>query len=49
MIVGALIKRPCPKCGRIGLRQKRACCVERRRGVKAIIKCQRCGYREAVK
>jgi len=44
-----LIGKACPKCGMPAMMARRACCSERRRGVKEILKCRRCGYRETVK
>ena len=50
MAAGSLIKRPCPRCKRVGLRQRRTCCAERKRlGYRFVVKCQHCGYQEAVK
>jgi len=49
VILGTVTKRRCPKCGRLGMRIKRSCCVERRQGIKARLKCPRCGYKEVVR
>lgn len=45
----SLAKRTCPKCGHRIMRIKRACCAERRRGIKAYAKCRKCGYRETIR
>jgi len=42
----SLTRKTCPKCGRGVMRVRRACCAERRRGIKAYLKCLRCGHRE---
>lgn len=44
-----LAKRTCPKCGHPVMRIKRACCAERRRGIRAYAKCRKCGYRETIR
>ena len=50
MILGAtIVKKRCQKCGHLGLRFKRACCAERRRGVKGTLSCRACGHKEIFK
>jgi len=43
-----LVRKICPKCGRGMMHIRRACCAERKRGIKAYLKCTRCGHRETI-
>jgi ribosomal protein S27AE len=44
-----LMKKTCPKCGYVFMRMKRACCSERRRGIKGRAICPKCGYKMVIK
>ena len=48
-IKARIVNVPCPRCGAKVMEIRAACCGERRRGVKAIRRCKKCGYKVRVK